>query len=86
MAFSDYGVLFAKYYAVILASPPTGISGVVNGYNFGLVEAVWYGNETVSVGESVLFKFENAIQITLTTGDIYYMVHEKDLIFKGILL
>lgn len=86
MAFSDYGVLFAEYYAVTLTSPPSGVSSVMNGYNFGLVEAVWYGNETVDVGQSCLFKYTKAIKLNLSDGGEYYLVHRDDLIFRGVLL
>lgn len=81
MGLLTYGILYPPYDALTLAGEQTDITAVKKGYAFGVVDAVNYANVKVNEGATVLFRQDDAILVT-AGGTNYYIVDEKEIIFK----
>jgi hypothetical protein len=77
MALSDI-ILNRNEAIVSLSASALDIIGVDTGLNFGTIENVNQLSNSFIVGASVLVDVSNGIPFTLTSGQIYYLINEKD--------
>ncbi len=82
MGLNVYSILLPPYVAVTLAGEIANVTFVQRGYDFGVVDSTNPNGFAAVVGDTYLFKREDAV--LLTAGGIdYYIIKEKDLLSQN---
>lgn len=81
MALSD--IILNKNEAIVsLSDSLLDIVGTGIALNFGTIENINQLSNSFIVGASVLVNIDKAMPFTLTSGQIYYLINEKDIRFS----
>jgi len=49
--------------------------------NFGSVQRVYETSDKTTVGDSVLFNINQSTPFTIISGNVFYLIDEKDILF-----
>lgn len=56
-----------------------GITPQQAGYQFGIIDQMYYGAQNDWVGQSVLFKLSNSLQLK-HSGNVYFLIQEENIV------
>ena len=56
-----------------------GISSVAQGFQFGIIDQMYFGAQSDLVGQSVLFRLDKSLQLNYDNAT-YFLIQEEDII------